>query len=129
MKNSNLYLGLHHGSLIVDDLARALNFYCQILGMEQDHQRPTLSFSGAWLNTGEQQIHLLVLPKTEQKLNQPEHVGRDRHLAFHVTQIAIIKKSLTEHQIPFTMSQSGRKALFCRDPDANGLEFIEIYRD
>ena len=126
MKNKILYSGLHHGSLIVEDLARSLYFYCQILGMEQDQLRPEMSFKGAWLDIGQEQIHLLVLPRTEQKLHQPEHVGRDRHLALHVTQIDIIKQSLTEQKIPFTMSQSGRKALFCRDPDGNGLEFIEV---
>ena len=26
--------------------------------------------------------------------------------------------------IPYTRSRSGRAALFCRDPDANALEFI-----
>jgi glyoxylase I family protein len=28
--------------------------------------------------------------------------------------------------IPYTRSRSGRRALFCRDPDANALEFIEV---
>ncbi len=126
MKNKTVYSGLHHGSLIVEDLAQALYFYAHILGMEQDQQRPEMPFSGAWLDIGEQQIHLLVVPQTEQKLNQPDHVGRDRHLALHVTQIEIIKQNLIEHKIPFTMSQSGRKALFCRDPDGNGLEFIQV---
>ena len=27
--------------------------------------------------------------------------------------------------VPSTMSRSGRRALFCRDPDGNALEFIE----
>jgi len=126
MHNEMLYIRLHHGSLIVNDLQKAIFFYCHILGIEQDHQRPEMSFKGAWLNIGEQQIHLLVLPRTEKIINQPEHAGRDRHLALHVRQIETIKKRLTAHQIPFTMSHSGRQALFCRDPDGNGLEFIVI---
>jgi len=126
MNNHPLFIGLHHGSLIVQDLAQAINFYCHIIGFEQDQQRPEMAFKGAWLNVGEQQIHLLVLPETEQKLNQPEHAGRDRHLAIHVTRIEIIKQNLEDNQIPFTMSRSGREALFCRDPDGNGLEFIKV---
>lgn len=31
--------------------------------------------------------------------------------------------------IPYTRSRSGRTALFCRDPDGNALEFIEIETD
>ncbi|MCK5649286.1 MAG: glyoxalase, partial [Gammaproteobacteria bacterium] len=88
--------------------------------------RPQMSFDGAWLDVGEQQIHLLNLPETERKLNPPEHAGRDRHLAIHVTQIETIKSNLEADQIPFTMSRSGRQALFCRDPDGNGLEFIKV---
>jgi len=27
--------------------------------------------------------------------------------------------------VAFTLSQSGRSALFCRDPDGNALEFVQ----
>lgn len=126
MNNKTVYIGLHHGSLVVQDLAASTHFYCHILGMEQNHQRPELGFSGAWLNIGQQQIHLLQLPRTEKWVQQPEHVGRDRHLAVHVNHIEAIKNSLQEHHIAFTLSRSGRQALFCRDPDGNGLEFIKV---
>ncbi|MCU7937710.1 MAG: VOC family protein [gamma proteobacterium symbiont of Bathyaustriella thionipta] len=128
MNNHSLFIGLHHGSLIVQDLAQSLHFYTHIIGFEHDQQRPEMSFEGAWLNVGEQQIHLLALPETEQTINQPEHAGRDRHLAIHVTQIEAIKQNLEASQIAFTMSRSGREALFCRDPDGNGLEFIKVDR-
>ena len=126
MNNNTVYLGLHHGSLIVQDLLLSLDFYCNILGLEQNNQRPEMSYDGAWLDVGEQQIHLLKLPKTEQFIQQPEHAGRDRHLALYVNQIDEIKKHLQQKKIPFTMSHSGREALFCRDPDGNGLEFIKV---
>lgn len=126
MENNSIFIRLHHGSLLVDDLSASLNFYCRIIGLKKNLQRPEMSFEGAWLDVGEQQIHLLKLPKTEQSLNQPEHAGRDRHLAIHVSQIETIKANLEANQIPFTMSHSGRQALFCRDPDGNGLEFIKV---
>jgi hypothetical protein len=28
--------------------------------------------------------------------------------------------------VSYTASKSGRAALFCRDPDANTLEFVEV---
>ncbi|MCW8931698.1 MAG: VOC family protein [Gammaproteobacteria bacterium] len=126
MENHSIFIALHHGSLIVKDLTRSLNFYCHIIGLEQNCDRPNMSFDGAWLNVGEQQIHLLKLPETEKHLKLPEHAGRDRHLALHVTEIDSIKSKLKANQIPFTVSQSGRQALFCRDPDDNGLEFIKV---
>ena len=129
MKNNSIFICLHHGRLIVQDLAQSIHFYCHIIGLEQDQQRPDMSFEGAWLIVGEQQIHLLALPETEQKTSQPEHAGRDRHLAIYVTHIETIQQNLEDHKIPFTMSRSGRQALFCRDPDGNGLEFIQSIRE
>ena len=126
MENHSIFIGLHHGSLIVKDLSVSLNFYCRIIGLEQNFHRPKMKFDGAWLDVGEQQIHLLRLPKTEQSTNRPEHAGRDRHLAMHVIEIDTIKGNLEANQLPFTMSNSGREALFCRDPDGNGLEFIKV---
>ena len=32
---------------------------------------------------------------------------------------------LDAQKIPYTLSKSGRKALFCRDPDGNAIEVIE----
>lgn len=126
MNNKTVFMGLHHGSLIVQDLAVSLDFYCHILGMENNLLRPEMDFEGAWLDVGEQQIHLLKLPRTEQLILLPEHAGRDRHLAIYVNQIDGIKKNLQLNQIHFTLSRSGRQALFCRDPDGNGLEFIKV---
>ncbi len=95
--------------------------------MQQNKQRPDMAFEGAWLDIGTQQIHLLKLPRTEfyPPSGAPGHAGRDRHLAIFVRDIDTISNSLQEHQIAFTMSRSGRQALFCRDPDGNGLEFIQ----
>lgn len=124
MKTESIFLGLHHGSVIVEDLEESLYFYCSILGLKINSARPEMAYDGAWLDVGLQQIHLLKLDKTEQPVQQVEHVGRDRHLAIHVSDIDAISSALETHQINFTMSRSGRQALFCRDPDGNGLEFI-----
>lgn len=126
MTNELIFAGMHHGSLIVQDLARSINFYCQILGLKESALRPEMPYKGAWLDVGQQQIHLLNLPRTEQSRHQPEHVGRDRHLALQVNNIAIILQQLKKNNIAFSMSKSGRQALFCRDPDGNGLEFIQV---
>jgi len=112
-------------SLLVKDTGRALEFYRNIVGMEPV-PRPDLGYPGAWLGVGPQQIHLLELPDPDAGRLAPEHPGRDRHLALSVTDIDAIEQRLRVAGIPFTRSRSGRKALFCRDPDGNGLEFIQI---
>lgn len=114
-----------HASFIVADTQRALQFYQQVLGMSVNQQRPDLGFPGAWLDCGEQQIHLLELPNPDPVTGRPQHGGRDRHVAFAVDDIDALSASLEKAGIEFTTSKSGRRALFCRDPDGNALEFIE----
>jgi len=119
-------LKLHHASLLVEDLTIALDFYNHVLGLEIDNNRPDLGYPGAWLTLpGNQQIHLMQLNNTYRESIRPEHGGRDQHLAFAVRSIDIISNSLDNLGVACTKSKSGRKALFCRDPDGNALEFIE----
>ncbi|WP_177418081.1 VOC family protein [endosymbiont of Lamellibrachia barhami] len=118
--------GMHHVSLIVVDTSRALGFYRDLLGLEVDESRPDLGYPGAWLNLDRQQIHLLELPNPDPLEGRPEHGGRDRHLALIVSDLGRLKSRLDQAGITFTVSRSGRRALFCRDPDQNALEFVEL---
>lgn len=111
--------------MIVADTERSLGFYRDVLGMSVHVSRPDLDFPGAWLNVGGQQIHLLELDNPDPVVGRPTHGGRDRHVAIGVDNLAQLMEALENAKIPFTASKSGRRALFCRDPDGNALEFIE----
>ncbi len=115
---------LHHVSLIVADTGKALAFYRDLLGLGVDANRPDLGYPGAWLNVGDGQIHLLELPNPDPLNGRPEHGGRDRHLALEMSDFAGLMAKLEHASIPYTLSRSGRKALFCRDPDQNAVEII-----
>lgn len=115
----------HHVSLIVADTTRALAFYRDLLGL-QLAARPPLDFPGAWLQVGERQIHLLELPNPDPVTGRPAHGGRDRHLALSTSALDPLIAVLNQAGISYTLSRSGRRALFCRDPDANALEFVEV---
>lgn len=119
------FLNLHHASVVVADLATALRFYVDVLGLPVDHSRPDLGFSGAWLQVGDEQIHLLELPGCDPVADRPDHPGRDRHTALVVTGLAELEQRLEQAGVVFTRSRSGRCAVFCRDPDGNGIELIE----
>jgi glyoxylase I family protein len=112
--------------MLVADLPTALDFYCTVLGMAIDPGRPEMDYRGAWLIVGEQQIHLLELPNPDPVENRPAHGGRDRHVCLAVANLDVLCARLDQSGIPYTRSRSGRNALFCRDPDANGLEFVEL---
>lgn len=116
---------LHHVSLVVADTQKSLAFYCGVLGLEIEPARPDLKFEGAWLKLGEQQIHLLQLPNPDNATDRPEHGGRDRHTAVLVDDLDGMTHKLDASSIPYTLSKSGRRALFCRDPDGNAWELIE----
>ena len=120
---------LLHSSILVTDLERSADFYEGLLKLDADPARPDLGYPGKWYNLGGQQIHLMQLNDPEKneshQLVRPEHVGRDRHIAVEVDSVENLAKLLDTKNIFFTMSQSGRRALFCRDPDDNGLEFVE----
>ena len=122
-------LDIHHASLLVADTGRALAFYRDLLGLELVADRPDLGYPGAWLQVGGRQIHLLELPNPDPVAGRPAHGGRDRHLALAVTDLDGLADRLGAAGVTFTLSRSGRRALFCRDPDANALEFVECPRD
>lgn len=117
-------LNIHHSSVIVANTQASLKFYCDILGLKQ-LERPNFPYDGAWLDLGLQQVHLLELPNPDATTGRPEHGGKDRHIAFHVLNLDLVKQSLDKGDVSYTLSASGRKALFCRDIDGNALEFIE----
>jgi len=122
---SDRILSIQHVSVIVADTARALRFYRDTLGLPVDGTRPDLGYPGAWLGVGGQQIHLLELPNPDPVENRPAHGGRDRHCALLIRDLDGLRRHLDADGIAYTLSKSGRRALFCRDPDNNALEFVE----
>ena len=120
-----LIKAIDHCSLIVSNTSEALEFYRVILGLELDESRPDLGYPGAWLKVGNSQIHLLEVPNPDSVDDRPEHGGRDHHVALQVSVLDIIVQRLDEAGITYSMSKSGRKALFCRDSDGNAIELLE----
>lgn len=118
--------GFDHASVLVKDTGRALEFYVGVLGLEQNPDRPELSYPGAWLDLGEGgQIHLIELPNPDPVQGRPTHGGRDRHTALTVSSLDAVIAELDVAELSYTLSSSGRRALFCRDYDGNTLELIE----
>ncbi len=123
MSNCRYYL--HHVSLVVSNTEKSLEFYSGVLGLEQI-ERPDLGFPGAWLHVGtNEQIHLLELENPDPVTGRPEHGGRDRHVALSVEKLAPVRADLDQNEVHYTLSKSGRQALFCRDPDGNAVEILE----
>jgi glyoxylase I family protein len=120
-------VGILHATVISADLERSRAFYEGILELTQNHTRPQLSFDGLWYDAGpNQQIHLMLLPNPDAGTQRPEHGGRDRHTALAVEDVEALRQKFETAGVQYTRSISGRPVIFCRDPDNNALEFIEI---
>ena len=117
---------LNHISVLVSDTQRALGFYHDLLGLDISNERPELGFPGAWLEIGDnRQIHLLELPAANTQGETAGQGGRDRHFALDVADLDAVTTALDKAGLDYTVSRSGRRALFCRDPDGNVIELVE----
>lgn len=117
-------ISLLHASLLVADIERSRRFYEGVLGLQASSSRPQLSFDGVWYDIGAAQIHLIRLPNPDPVSERPAHGGRDRHTALGVRDFDDLQARLNSAGLPYTLSQSGRRALFVRDPDGNALELV-----
>ena len=117
---------LMHAGLIVSDLNKSRAFYEGLLGLTPNPARPHFDFEGVWYDIGRNQIHLMVVPNPYVDVTRPQHGGRDNHVAFSVEDVEPIKAALDKAGVPYSMSKSGRAAVFCRDPDGNALEFSAV---
>ncbi|KAK6941348.1 Glyoxalase/fosfomycin resistance/dioxygenase domain [Dillenia turbinata] len=121
-------VSIHHVGILCENLERSLDFYQNILGLEINEARPhdKLPYRGAWLWVGSEMIHLMELPNPDPLTGRPEHGGRDRHACIAIKDVSKLKEILDKAGVPYTLSKSGRPAIFTRDPDANALEFVQL---
>ena len=118
-------IGFHHVAIIVSDLDKAAKIYGDVLGLEQE-PRPDLNFEGIFYNLGNgQQLHIMLLDNPDAQSIKPEHGGRYRHFALAVSDLGSIKCKLEAESIAFTVSKSGRAALFFYGFDGNAIELIQ----
>src|SRR5262249_2957857 len=73
--------GLHHVSLMTPEVDKTIDFYVDVLGLTVRTDRPDFGVGGAWLNAGDQQIHLIEGP-------MPSYTGQ--HFALRVDDLAAV---------------------------------------
>ncbi|RZB55352.1 hypothetical protein D0Y65_044945 [Glycine soja] len=119
---------MHHVGILCENLERSLEFYQNVLGLKINEARPhdKLPYRGAWLWVGSEMIHLMELPNPDPLTGRAQHGGRDRHTCIAIRDVSKLKAIFDKAGIPYTLSHSGRPAIFARDPDANALEFTQV---
>jgi catechol 2,3-dioxygenase-like lactoylglutathione lyase family enzyme len=108
-------LGVHHVSINVSDVGAALDFYVEVLGLAARSDRPDFGFGGAWLDAGDQQLHLI-------EASVPG--DRGQHFALRVADldavVAELRAGATMVSDPSPVG-TGRQA-FLHDPSGNLVE-------
>ncbi|KAJ8766690.1 hypothetical protein K2173_004514 [Erythroxylum novogranatense] len=118
-------VGVHHVGVLCENLERSLEFYQGILGLQINEASPhdKLPYRGAWLWVGSEMIHLMELPNPDPLSGRPGHGGRDRHTCIAIRDVSKLKTILDQAcltlylnsaGIPYTVSRSGRAAIFTR---------------
>jgi len=128
---------LDHGSLLVADVRRSVDFYTGALGLTEVPRPPTFDAPGAWLAIGDaQQLHLVGEgePGRTQAMNPPWDpaevaIGYTNHLAFHVDDLDAALERAREHGVEpagevFARGDGVRRT-FVTDPDGHVIELME----
>ena len=124
-----------HVSLMVTDVARSLDFYTRVLGMQETPRPHSFDFPGAWLNTPGFQIHLIgeqVAGRAKQ--THPGYttdelaLGRGTHVAFEVDDLAATQQHLRTQGVELVGGPrprgDGVQQMYICDPDGYVIELF-----
>lgn len=111
-------LGVHHVALNVDDVEAAVRFYRDVLGLTLRSDRPDLGLDGAWLDAGEEQVHLLQAPMPP---------GCGQHFALAVARLDEVVRELRGRGVEVSEPSvvGGDRQCFVSDPCGNLIELHE----
>lgn len=111
-------LGVHHVSINVRDATESIAFYTGVLGLTARSDRPDFGFGGAWLDAGDQQIHLIEAPV-------PDDHGQ--HFAVRVADLDAAVAELRERgiQVSDPKPVGAARQSFLHDPSGNAIELHE----
>ena len=122
---------VHHVAVLCSDYDRSLTFYRDVLGLqvlsehyraERQSYKTDLALNGVFV------VELFSFPNPPQRVTNPEAAGL-RHLAFEVDDVEAARSEVMEKGVPCEQVRvdplSGKKFVFCFDPDNLPIEFYE----
>ncbi len=111
-------LGVHHVAINVDDVDAAIAFYVGVLGLTPRTDRPDFGFAGAWLEAGDQQVHLV-------QAHPPSDHGQ--HFALLVDDIGATITELRSGGVTISdaVPVGAARQAFLNDPSGNTIELHE----
>jgi catechol 2,3-dioxygenase-like lactoylglutathione lyase family enzyme len=123
-----LFNQLTHVSITVTDVAKAREFYSDVLGF-QEIDRPAFNFPGIWYSLGgDLQLHIILNDALVRPALEREKIeARYPHFALwtedcDATAARIAKRGLVSRDV--ISGPTGLRQVFVKDPDGNMIEFI-----
>ena len=127
---------IDHTALVVSDLQRSIAFYTQVIGFEVSRRLEFADRELVLLSLGKNpaaKLELLRYDATDVSSLVPEDrtILGLRHLAFHVSDVAVVYEKLIKDGVPMLedppfQKPDGPPIAFGYDPDGVLLEFTEI---
>ena len=126
---------LDHITIIVSDLSRTIQFYCDTLGLFEI-KRPKFEFPGVWLASHQDatraEIHATLEGELAGKAGWGDRgvkrVSRGHHFAFEVQDAAVAEAYLRDQgvriAIPIKTRADGADQFFVMDPDDHVVELF-----
>jgi catechol 2,3-dioxygenase-like lactoylglutathione lyase family enzyme len=114
--------GIHHYSVLVSDMERAVKFYRDVMGLQEIGIPATFPPAGArvrWFQIGDQHIHLM--PAAQSDPVSPRHIALQIEDAQAGRTYFSEKGIETREDIPIP----GADRFFISDPDGNNIELIQ----
>lgn len=119
-----IYEGLHHVTLVMNDIDKTRRFYGQVLGLNEIplpqflRDRPLV-----WYEVGHSQIHIAHVSMNPMLF--PPREGERNHIAIRVKSFRAVQERLEIHRWPYTVqpdSRVGFPQIMLRDPAGNLIE-------
>jgi catechol 2,3-dioxygenase-like lactoylglutathione lyase family enzyme len=130
---------INHVNLVVHDLEKAIQFYCQVLGMESISRNPKFTLPGAWLRRNNAEIHLI---RADVATHAPgdlsfniatttdKDISRSRHFSLVINDTKSLVIQLKKYAIPIVFGPierpGGLVQTYCYDPDGHLIEFSQL---
>jgi catechol 2,3-dioxygenase-like lactoylglutathione lyase family enzyme len=124
----SLFTELNHVSITVTDVAKAREFYTDVLGL-QEIPRPAFDFPGIWysLNKG-LSLHIILNDQLVRPAVEREKItARYAHFALWTEDADATAARIEALGLPcrdVVSGPTGLRQVFVKDPDGNMVEFI-----
>ena len=114
---------LDHITIITKHLDKTKDFYINILGMENDNNRPPFSFDGVWLALNKRPVVHIIVNKSH--ANNNSYKPTLDHVAFRAINIERIKNNLDKFNISYDQKftpDNKINQIFIIDPNGIKIE-------